>query len=44
MFTVIMAQCCRVWPVIEGFAVRECGDCGRKPIVLPALGRSTLRV
>jgi len=37
------AQCCRVWPVLTGHAVRECGLCGRRPVVLPALGRFSVR-
>lgn len=44
MLTIIQAQCCRIWPVIEGRKIRECGKCGKKPIVLPALGRSTMRI
>ena len=44
MFVLVEAQCCRVWVVVEGFTVRDCGCCGRRPVVLPMIRVGSLRV
>lgn len=43
MIILVQAQCCRVWVVAEGFTVRDCGHCGRRPIVLPMIRVGTIR-
>lgn len=45
MLTIIQAQCgCSVWPVVEGFQVRDCGRCGARPIVLPMIRLGVIRL
>lgn len=44
MITMTWAQCCRTWPVSTQHPVRECGCCGKRPVVLRALGTFTLRL
>jgi hypothetical protein len=43
MFTIFTAQCCTAWPVVDGWPVRDCGKCGKRPVLLPMLRIGTLR-
>lgn len=36
------AQCCKLWPVLQGCWIHKCGICHRYPIYLPALGHFTI--